>query len=427
MRYIVDRAIFLQICPRLAFIRYTMPQKPKVRTRSHAYYPGKSPPPMLTYAVAKGHLPSWYSLEVRTSEESPIMTGAFRAGHLTRVEELRITGCNYQPSRLRSLLEAVKVHKETLVELVLEIDKSNDLATRNLMLELLSSPVCSAFCELRIMPADSDESSSAMHFVSEYLTGGGAGGRHFLQELHFEALSNTEDVSSLAGALLLGGNRGPVPNLEIITFKAMKADTIAWLGSRLFARGARAHITSLQFDGTHFEEWSMTTLMDGFRQSGHKGRALGKLTFLHCNVDAGDTFDSVPTHEASLALIAGLQDGLFPTLQELSWRAGALLVQEVPELVEVLNGGAPCARTLTDVDISWRFGPSEETWMNCRLFCLKRRWGSDDVRMAKSLGPSKNERVTRGKGNATRLLSAPPHSLNSAPSFRGTWKESRGD
>lgn len=63
---------------------------------------------------------------------------------------------------------------------------------------------------------------------------------------------------------------------------------------------------------------------------------------------------------ASVALITGLRDSIFPNLQHLWAPYGALLVLEVPQLVEVLKGGAPCARTLRTVVLSNRFlGPPD--------------------------------------------------------------------
>lgn len=71
-------------------------------------------------------------------------------------------------------------------------------------------------------------------------------------------------------------------------------------------------------------------------------------------MDAGDGREA--SAAASLALIEGLNDGLFPNLQELLMPRGGLLVGEVAELVEVLKNGAPCARTLRAVEISEAYG-----------------------------------------------------------------------
>ena len=57
----------------------------------------------------------------------------------------------------------------------------------------------------------------------------------------------------------------------------------------------------------------------------------------------------------SLALIEGLEDGLFPNLEELLTPGGAVLVVEIEELVEVLEEGAPCAQTLRTVVLSEEF------------------------------------------------------------------------
>ena len=74
-----------------------------------------------------------------------------------------------------------------------------------------------------------------------------------------------EDVSCLADALLLGGERGVAPNLEIISFENLETDTIARLGSQLFARGALTRIVVLKFSYVYFDEQGMTDLMEGFR------------------------------------------------------------------------------------------------------------------------------------------------------------------
>ena len=74
--------------------------------------------------------------------------------------------------------------------------------------------------------------------------------------------------------------------------------------------------------------------------------------FCNYDLDEDDQLfkDDEEASEASLALIAGLRDGLFPNLQELSTRGGGSLAEEVPELVEVFRGGAPCARTLRTLE-----------------------------------------------------------------------------
>jgi hypothetical protein len=101
--------------------------------------------------------------------------------------------------------------------------------------------------------------------------------------------------------------------------------------------------------------------MGGFRQSTHKGSTLTKLVFYNCNFDLDEDDEPILDDDgqasgASLALIAGLGDGLFPNLQELSASHSPLLVGKVAELVEVLRGGAPCARTLRTIVISGKFG-----------------------------------------------------------------------
>ncbi len=64
---------------------------------------------------------------------------------------------------------------------------------------------------------------------------------------------------------------------------------------------------------------------------------------------------SLVAKEVSLALIAGLRDGLFPNLEELLTPGGMLLIGEVAELVEMVRGGAPCARTLKKLVMSKHF------------------------------------------------------------------------
>lgn len=97
--------------------------------------------------------------------------------------------------------------------------------------------------------------------------------------------------------------------------------------------------------------------MDGFRQSGHEGRALKKLIFSE-DEDEGlrryGYFNKYMSdaRKASLALIAGLRDGLFPNLEELLTPGVMLLVQEVAELVELVRKGAPCAGTLKRIVMS---------------------------------------------------------------------------
>ncbi len=125
------------------------------------------------------------------------------------------------------------------------------------------------------------------------------------------------------------------------------------LGSHLFARGTLAAITTLGFSEIYFEGEGMTSLMIGLKQSGHYGRTIRKLGFKRCTTAYNGNepiLDDV--EEVSLALIAGLGAGIFPNLQELLIYSGPLMVREVPELVKVLKGGAPCARTLRTVVLS---------------------------------------------------------------------------
>lgn len=149
--------------------------------------------------------------------------------------------------------------------------------------------------------------------------------------------------SALFGSLSQGqrftpGRRGTgsAPNLETVIFERVRNDIIAQLGSRLFARGALAAISTLKFWEVTFDKQSMTDLMNGFRRSGHAGGALQTLIFDNCNAGPFSTINA-GTKGASLALIAGLSDGTFPNLQELLTPRGALLVREMTKLVKVLR------------------------------------------------------------------------------------------
>jgi hypothetical protein len=198
------------------------------------------------------------------------------------------------------------------------------------------------------------EDTSAMRFVSEYLRSAGRGGGPFLQELNL-ICNEGDDVLCLADALLHGGDRGSAPNLEEIIFEVYGDVFVngVQLG-QLFARGALANITTLEFSGIAFQGEDMTNLMNDLKRSGHQGRTIRKLVFTRCNVAYDEDSELIldDVEEVSLALIAGLRAGNFPNLQELLMPHGALLVRQVPELVEALREGAPCARTLNTVVIS---------------------------------------------------------------------------
>lgn len=103
--------------------------------------------------------------------------------------------------------------------------------------------------------------------------------------------------------------------------------------------------------------------MNGFRQSGHQGCKLKKLILDICNYRALVN----PPKDASLALIAGLRDGIFPNLEELLTPHGGWLTSEVAELVEVLRGGAPCARTLRTVILGAERGSVDLTALQTAL------------------------------------------------------------
>lgn len=161
----------------------------------------------------------------------------------------------------------------------------------------------------------------------------------------------------MANALLLGGSDGSAPNLNTVALEYVGDGVLAELGSHLFARGALASITTLNISNTDFDEESMTGLVNGFRQSGHAGSTLQTLMFAACNVgyEKDEAIVDGAAKGSSLALIAGLRDTIVPNLKNLWVPYGALLVLEVPELVDVLKGRAPCARTLRTVVLSERF------------------------------------------------------------------------
>lgn len=144
----------------------------------------------------------------------------------------------------------------------------------------------------------------------------------------------------------------------------MRKHKIAQLGSHLFARGALSTLTSLEFEDVAFDEASMISLMDGFRQSGHEGRTLKRISFERRTTSGERGLRPFPRAigwsfppKVSLALIAGLRDGL--NLQELLAVHGRMLFRQVAELAEVMTGGAPCARTLRKVVMSGRYEPSD--------------------------------------------------------------------
>ena len=105
-----------------------------------------------------------------------------------------------------------------------------------------------------------------------------------MRELCFSGLFSLEDIICLADALLIGGSEGSAPNLKTVGFENVTNGILAQLGSRLFARGASASITTLEFVEVDFDKHSMTDLVDGFRRSGHAGGTLQTLMFAVCNV-----------------------------------------------------------------------------------------------------------------------------------------------
>ncbi len=144
--------------------------------------------------------------------------------------------------------------------------------------------------------------------------------------------------------------------MEGVIFRSYGDDfvNLAQLGSHLFARGALSTITTLEFDGTYFEGAVMTNLMNGLERSGHNVRTIRRLKFTRCTTSYDDKDELIldDVEEVFLTLIAGLGAGIFSNLQELLVQVSPLMAREVPELVKVLRGGAPCARTLRTVVLS---------------------------------------------------------------------------
>lgn len=178
-RFVLNHAIFLQPCLQLRSIHFAE-ENPYGKDRDQ--YKPSYPHPVghsLHLAMAKHHIPVFEKLEIGFKDDLSFIIEAVRAGHLTRIKELQIESCNDQPLQLRSLLEAFLAHETKLeaVAVELETNRSDDLITRDLMHQLLASPVCSNLHKLHVWPADKDEASSAMLFVSDYLRGAGAGGK----------------------------------------------------------------------------------------------------------------------------------------------------------------------------------------------------------------------------------------------------------
>lgn len=266
MGYIVDRAICLQSCPQLAFIE-----------RTDARY-DHDPSPMLAKAMAKGHLPSWKTLDFCNGGGVPNLVKSIEAGHLDRVKELRFCLSDVRdPSDVYSLLRAFQGREEKLDVLHVTLHNQDDHDFQLSYHELLSSPACSDLRKLVVSPR---EDVISMLFVSDYLKKGARnGGWPSLRALHFTSLYIDEDIYCLADALLLGGEGGPAPNLEELSFEFLEEDTIELPGSDLFVRGALANITTLTFTSVDFTKQSMAALIDGFRKSGHKGRHLKRFLF----------------------------------------------------------------------------------------------------------------------------------------------------
>lgn len=336
----VDRAIFFQKCPQLASMGWT-------------HYSGGHNPasPMLAKAMAKGHLPSWKDLDFGDLGGASYLVEAVEAGHLSRVMTLCLLPSEdlRNPSDLYSVVRAFKTRKEKLEELYVSLRGEDEHDIQGLYHELLFSPACS---DLRKLVVDTCEDASSMLFVCDYLKGAGTRGWPSLQALQFDSLKPDDDVSSLADALLPGGGRGTAPNLEEMAFLFLNGDDFEQLGRDLFARGALANITTLKLSNANFCVGNMAALMDGFR---HNGGKLKRLIVEDCLLGY-----PASAKKKSLALIAGLRDGVFPNLEELLMPRTDFLVKEVAQLVKVLKRGAPCARTLRTVVLSRSCDPADK-------------------------------------------------------------------
>ena len=115
-------------------------------------------------------------------------------------------------------------------------------------------------------------------------------------------------------------------------------------------------ITTLFFPSVSFTKQSMAALMDEFRQSGHEGRKLKSLLFINCSED--DESAILPA-KVSFPLIEDLRDGLFHNLEELHTPCMGMSVGIVAEMLEMVRGGAPCARTLRSVTLGEKGRPSD--------------------------------------------------------------------
>lgn len=236
MQYaVVYQAVFFQPCGQLISIdsRFSRSSKKLFPCQANAF----QGPNVLHLAIIKGHLPSWGELKVQRSLELAIINDAVRAGHLTHIKRLMIYGCKDEPLRLLSLLEAFTDREEKLEALYLHINTS---LTQGAMHNLLCSPICSSLRKLQVDcgwydedededgDGDGDRPSGALSSLRKYLKGAGMGGRATLRELIISSDAATEDVSCLADALLLGGERSLAPNLETVAFSRMILPFSSW-------------------------------------------------------------------------------------------------------------------------------------------------------------------------------------------------------
>ena len=122
---------------------------------------------MLAKAMAKGHLPSWKTLDFRSDGGASDLVKDVEAGHLNRVKELGFFLSDVRdPGDVYSLLRAFQGREEKLEVLHVTLQYQDDHDFQHSYHELLSSPACSDLRKLVVHPRI-DESS--MQFVSDYL------------------------------------------------------------------------------------------------------------------------------------------------------------------------------------------------------------------------------------------------------------------
>jgi hypothetical protein len=196
---VVCQAIFLQPCPQLGDVEPETGDFPRdLDRRDFPKHDCPRGPSLLHLAIARGHLPSWNKLFVRSSDQCRSAVEALQAGHLTRVKELEVFSFDNEPLPLQTLLEAFKTYQGKLEAFNFMNKSPSHQATRQAIQELMLSPVCSDLRKLFAFDC-------ASRFVTEYLMGSGVGGRPSLRYLSFLEIA-PENLSSLANALLQGGD-----------------------------------------------------------------------------------------------------------------------------------------------------------------------------------------------------------------------------